>query len=140
MLVNPDAAYSHPYVAISNSTSRIIHICEAHIEIMDASDSHYFEGNYMPTSRSITFNLDLLDELIKNYTGQETYKIITRFTEEKHSTLTYHSPTNEAPKDYDIFVGYPDERTEVLVEEIYPLMFAAKEAALHADELEDSQN
>jgi len=129
ILLNTNSPNAYPYVAISPTTTRIINICEEHISILDPIDSYFLESDYLPTSRSISFNLELLDKLVENYTGQQEYNIITRFTPEKHITLRYHSPTNEGPKDYDIYLGYPDKRAEKLVEDVYGMMDTIKQIA-----------
>ncbi len=127
LLVNKDTLLVYPYAATSAMDSRLIFISEEDVLIIDPSDALFFETDYLPTSRSFEFDLDALDILVKKYIGPLDYNIITRFTEEKHITLTYHSPTNEAPKDYDIYIGYPDARAEKLVETIYPLMESIKQ-------------
>ncbi len=127
LLINEDAVIRYPYVAISPEVKRVLFISEQQVNLLDPSDLIFFESDYLPTSRFVQFDLLLLDTLVQTYTGQQEYSIITRFTAEKHITLTYHSPTNERPKEYDIFTGYPDARAEKLVEEIYPLMNAVKE-------------
>lgn len=132
MLVNTDTPAPYPYVAIDPATSRIINICEEHISLVDPVDSYYLESDYVPTSRSVSFDIALLDSLVADYIGPHEYNIITRFTPEKHITLRYHSPTNEAPKDYDIYVGYPDSRAEKLVEEVYGMMELLKHDSLEA--------
>lgn len=129
MLVNNPSPHSYPYVAINPAITRILNISEEHISIVDPIDSYYLEDDYMPTSRSIGLDLERLDQLVASYIGPHEYNIITRFTPEKHITLRYHSPTNESPKDYDIYLGYPDERAEKLVETVYAIMKTLKEMA-----------
>lgn len=131
LLINKDSPIRYPYVAISKETPRIIFISEEQVNILDPSEILFFETDYLPLSRFLTFDLDLLDTLVKNYIGPLDYHILTRFTEEKHITLTYHSPTNEGPKDYDIYTGYPDERAVKLVEAIFPMMEKIKESIHH---------
>ncbi|MES2332265.1 MAG: hypothetical protein V4539_21835 [Bacteroidota bacterium] len=133
LLVNDEALMRYPYVAASPGISRLIFISEEQVLIINAEDAVFFETDYMTTSRSFEFNLEAFDVLIKNYIGPLEYNIITRFNEEKHITLTYHSPNNEGPKDYDIFTGYPEKRAQKLVEEVYPLMERIKEIVLTAD-------
>lgn len=127
LLVNKDGASLYPYAATSSETNRLVFISEEDVLIIDPSDALFFETDYLPTSRSFEFDLDGLDILVKKYIGPLEYNIITRFNEEKHITLTYHSPNNEGPKDYDIFTGYPEKRAQKLVEDVYPLMEAIKE-------------
>ncbi|MES2005326.1 MAG: hypothetical protein V4450_12475 [Bacteroidota bacterium] len=122
MLHNTDSPHGYPYVGISADSKRIINICEEHIHILDTADTLFFESDYLPTYRSFELNLTTLDRLVNAYTGQESYRIIVRFNEVRHITLTYHSPTNEAPKDYDIFIGYPEKRAVQLIEDVYPLL------------------
>jgi hypothetical protein len=129
MLVNTHSPHGYPYVAINPATRPIINISEEHISIVDPIDSYYLEDDYMPTSRSVEFDLERLDKLVADYIGPHEYNIITRFIPEKHTTLRYHSPTNESPKDYDIYLGYPDERAEKLVETVYEMMKTLKEMA-----------
>ncbi|MES2003127.1 MAG: hypothetical protein V4450_01300 [Bacteroidota bacterium] len=57
-------------------------------------------------------DIDLLDQLVENYTGRSEYALLTRFTTDKQMTLTYHAPTNERAKDYDLYIGYPDHKAE----------------------------
>lgn len=133
LLVNKDAVHKYPYAATSEGTNRLIFISEEDVLIIDPSDALFFETDYIPTSRTFEFDLEELDRLVKNYIGPLEYNIITRFIEEKHITLTYHSPNNEGPKDYDIFTGYPEPRAQKLVAEVYPLMEAVKETMLTAD-------
>ena len=130
MQVNHDTVHYYPYVGVNNETSRIINICEANIEISERDDNLFHEPDYLPTSRSFEFDLVNLDQLVKAYIGPLDYRIIVRFNEYQHITLTYHSPTNEAPKDYDIFSGYPDKRALQLIKDIYPLMEAVKQTVL----------
>src|SRR5882757_9415446 len=127
LLVNKDAVSHYPYAATSTATDRLIFISEEDVLIIDPSDALFFETDYLPTSRSFEFDLEGLDTLVKKYIGPLEYNIITRFNEEKHITLTYHSPNNEGPKDYDIFTGYPEKRARKLVQDVYPLMEAIKE-------------
>ena len=122
LLINPDAPIRYPYVAICKQTHRIIFISEEQVTILDPSDILFFETDYLPVARSMEFDLALLDSLVKNYIGPLDYNILTRFNEEKHITLTYHSPTNEGPKDYDIYSGYPNERALQLIDAVYPMM------------------
>ncbi len=122
LLINPDAPIRYPYVAISNETKRIIFISEEQVTILDPADILFFESDYQLLTHSFAFDLILLDTLVKNYIGPLDYSILTRFNEDKHITLTYHAPTNEAPKDYDIYLGYPNERALQLIERIYPMM------------------
>lgn len=126
MLHNPDSPHGYPYVAIHAGSDRIVNICEEHIHILDVADTLFFENDYLPTYRSFELDMALLDQLVNTYTNQKEYNIITRFNEEKHITLTYHSPTNEGPKDYDIFTGYPEKQAQQLVADVYPLMEAVR--------------
>jgi hypothetical protein len=126
-LNNPDAPIRYPYVAISKETDRIILISEEQVTILDPSEILFFESDYLPLANSFAFDLTLLDTLVTNYIGPLDYTILTRFNEEKHITLTYHSPTNEAPKDYDIYLGYPNERAQTLVKAVYPMFETVRE-------------
>ena len=130
LLVNKDAVSHYPYAATSTATNRLMFISEEDVLIIDPSDALFFETDYVPVSRSFEFDLEGLDILVKKYIGPLEYNIITRFNEEKHITLTYHSPNNEGPKDYDIFTGYPEKRAQKLVEDIYLLMEGVKEEVL----------
>jgi hypothetical protein len=60
------------------------------------------------------------------------YSLLVHFVEYKHIVLRYHSPTNEGPKDYDIFLGYPEPRAIRLIEEIYPLLEIVKNEVVAA--------
>lgn len=128
MLFNPDSPHGYPYVALNPQSPRIINIHDSHVRIMDKADTLFYETDYLPTNRFIDIDMDRLDLLVNTYTGQQEYNIITRFIEEKHITLTYHSPTNEGPKDYDIFTGYPEQRARKLVEDLFPMMLAVRDA------------
>ncbi len=128
LLLHPDAHPQYPYVAISDETQRVLFIAEEQTNLLDPSDIVFFLEDYQLTSRTISLDLSQLDEWVTTYTGQTVYRLLTRFTEEKHITLTYHAPTNEGPKDYDIYLGYPDPRAEALVAKIYPVMLAIKES------------
>ena len=127
LLVNKDSPVPYPYAATSSYTKRLMFISEHDILVIDPEDALFFETDYLSTSRTFEFDMENLDRLVKNYIGPLDYNIITRFNEEKHITLTYHSPTNEAPKDYDIYTGYPEARAQKLVEDLYPLMEAIKQ-------------
>ncbi len=118
----------YPYVGISGETKRVLFIAEEQVHLLDPEDILFFPEDYQLTSRTVTLDLSSLDQWVKEYTGQTDYRLLTRFTEEKHITLTYHSPVNEGPKDYDIYIGYPEPRAEALVEKIYPLMLSVKDA------------
>ena len=129
-LVNLDSMHHYTYVGVSNLTSRIISIHEAGIEIAERAETLFFETDYAKTSHTLHCDLGKIDKLVKAYIGPLEYGMLVRFNEEQHITLTYHSPTNERAKDYDIFLGYPDSRAEQLIEKIYPFMEILKESAL----------
>jgi hypothetical protein len=128
LLLHPDTHPQYPYVAISEETKRILLIAEEQIHLLDPEEILFFQEDYQLTSRTLQVDLSLLDAWISDYTGQTEYRLLTRFTEEKHITLTYHAPTNEGPKDYDIYMGYPETRAENLVTKIYPLMLEIKQS------------
>ncbi len=133
MQVNPDAGHYYPYVGVSKQTSRIINISSTHMDISEAADNLFHEPDYLLTSRSFEFDLEHFDHLIHTYIGNHEYRIIVRFNKHKHATLTYHSPTNESAKDYDIFLGYPEKRAVQLIADIYPIMQKVKEFVLSTD-------
>lgn len=133
MLVDADMPYAYPYVAVCDSTDKVLQVHAEQVNIANKEDSTFFETDYLPTSRHIAFDLELVDKLVLNYTNQTEYRLLARFNEEKHMTLTYHSPNNEAPKDYDIFLGYPSQRAEQLIHDIYPLLEALKQEVLQMD-------
>ena len=122
LLHNPDSPHGYPYVGISHHSKRIINICEEHIHILDREDTLFFESDYLPVYRRFSIDLTALDRLVNTYTGQDHYSLIARFNEVKHITLTYHSPTNESLKDYDIFTDYPSPRAQELIADVYPMM------------------
>lgn len=133
ILVNAGLPYTYPYVAISTESNKILQVHTEQINIASREDSTFFETDYVPTSRYIAFDLALIDQFVLNYTNQTEYRLLARFNEEKHLTLTYHSPNNEAPKDYDIFLGYPSQRAERLISDIYPLLESLKQEVLMMD-------
>ena len=133
MRINPEGPNVYPYTAIADDTERLINISEERIEVIDRHASVFFEEDYLPTSRFIEFDLDQLDQMVHQYIGPFEYDILVYFNEEKHTVLTYHSPTNEAPKSYDIFDGYPEPRARKLVTELQPVFVALREAAEIAD-------
>ena len=122
LLINPDAPVRYPYVAISKETERVIFISQEQVNILDPAEILFFETDYIPLSRSFEFDLGILDLLVTNYIGPLDYSILIRFNEDRHITLTYHSPTNEAPKDYDIYEGYPNKRAIELIGSVYPMI------------------
>jgi hypothetical protein len=133
LLVNPDGANRYPYVGMQESSERLIQISNGQISIVDKQASAFFEQDYMPTSRWLDFDLEQLDRNVQSYIGPFEYDILVHFNEEKHIVLTYHSPTNEAPKSYDIFDGYPEARARKLVDELYPVFLAARESVEMVD-------
>lgn len=133
LLINTGDYPRYPYVGISPDTARVVLLCGEHIGILPREDSTYFENDYMATSRYFDLDLEKIDDLVKKYTGQEEYNILTRFGPHKHITLTYHSPTNEAPKNYDIFATYPDPRAQQLVRDLYPLIAGIRDAVGRMD-------
>ncbi len=122
LLINTGEEPQYPYVATCAETSRIIVLCEEYIGIIEREDTIFFENDYLLLSRSVTLDLALIDGWVKAYTQQDEYSLLARFGPEKHITLTYHSPTNEARKSYDIFENYPEQRARDLVNKLYPLM------------------
>ncbi len=133
LLINTQGEARYPYVGTSTETNRILLICDEHIYLLPKEESIYLENEYLFTSRFIELDLHLIDHLILNYTGQQEYWLLTRFGSRKHLTLTYHSPTNEGPKNYDVFASYPDERARQLVKDIYPMMVAVKKSVEYLD-------
>jgi len=124
--VNAGSLHPYPYAALSADTDRLIHFSDENIAIAKSEESWFIEMDYVPTSRFFPFPLDMLDQWVEEYTGQREYMLVARFTEHRHVTLTYHSPTNEGPKDYHIFEGYPDPRAEELIGRIYSLLEDAR--------------
>ncbi|MBV9986604.1 MAG: hypothetical protein JO301_02930 [Chitinophagaceae bacterium] len=120
-MINPEIASAYPYVGISAETDKIINISAQRLEIIKREESVFFEEDYLSTSRFIEADLEYIDKLIAAYIGPFEYRILVNFNEHKHMVLTYHSPTNEAPKDYDIFDGYPEARARLLVDTLYPI-------------------
>jgi hypothetical protein len=105
-------------------------ISEEALVIMNPEDALYFETDYIATSRSVEADLGQIDNLVHRYIGPFEFNIITRFDENKHITLTYHSPTNESAKDYDIYESYPEARAQQLVKDLYPIMGSIRDLAL----------
>jgi hypothetical protein len=108
-------------------------ISNEQISIVNRHVSAFFEQDYLPTSRWLEFDLAQLDAKVHTYIGPFEYDLLVHFNEEKHMVLTYHSPTNEAPKSYDIFDGYPEPRARTLVDELYPVFLAARESVEMVD-------
>lgn len=121
---NDESAYPFLYVAMQSGNNRIIGIGEEHLSIADKNDTLFFENDYLLTSRTLQFNIAWIDEKVRAYTHLPDYSLLVHFVEYKHIVLRYHSPTNEGPKDYDIFLGYPEPRAIRLIEEIYPVLEA----------------
>lgn len=121
-LTNVDLQPAYPYVAVSMQSTIIIQIHPSHIYLLNKEDALFFETDYVKTNRVIEIDLAAINQLIQQYTGQTDYKFITRLGEEKHSTLTYHSPNNEGLKDYDIFSGYPNIHAQHLADALYAFM------------------
>jgi hypothetical protein len=133
LLIDPEGVNRYPYVAIAEGSERLIQISSEQISVVNKLASGYFEQDYIPTSRWLDFDLEQLDQLVQDYIGPFDYDLLVRFNEEKHMVLTYHSPTNEAPKSYDIFDGYPEPRARKLVDELYPVFLAARESVEMVD-------
>lgn len=125
--MSADVYSLYPYVAVSDETDRILQVAEDHIKILSREDADFFETDYLPTSRTIEFDLALMDTLVISYIHIPEYSILIYFNEYKHMVLNYLSPNNESRKDYDIFDGYPEPRARKLVEEVYPMALALKQ-------------
>ena len=125
--INPDNSAAYPYVGIAAETDRILNIAATGVEIISKAESAFFEEDYLPTSRSVDLDMDRIDALVHTYIGPFDYRILVYFNEHKHIVLTYHSPTNEAPKDYDIFDGYPEPRARQLVDTLYPIFLSIRD-------------
>lgn len=119
----------YPYVAVSEQTDRLINISTDRIEILKREDAAYFEEDYMSTSRCLEVDLAEIDRLVKDYIGPFEFRMLVNLNEHKHMVLTYHSPTNEAPKDYDIFDGYPEKRARDLVDTLFPVFVKMRDEA-----------
>lgn len=126
-LSNADAPQKYPYVATNPEVPDILFIAEEQMHLLDPSEILFFPEDYAATGRSIELDLESLNKAIFDYTGQKTYRLLLRFNDEQHCTITYHAPTNESAKDYDIFMGYPDPRAEQLIREIYPMFELIRE-------------
>jgi hypothetical protein len=129
ILINPETASHYPYVGISPETDRIINISSDKLEIIKREESGFFEEDYLSTSRNIDADISHIDKLVAAYIGPFEYRLLVHFNEHRHIVLTYHSPTNEAPKDYDIFDGYPEARARLLVDILYPIFEAIRDQA-----------
>jgi hypothetical protein len=119
---NTESAHPFLYTAAQPGNNRIISISEEYLSIAEKTDTLFFENDYLLTSRSLAFDLSLIDEPVRRYIHMQDYSLLAHFVEYKHMVLRYHSPTNEGPKDYDIFLGYPEPRAIQLIEEIYPTL------------------
>lgn len=127
-LNNIDAPQKYPYVAIHPGKAYILFIAEEQVHLLDPSEILFFPEDYVVTGHSVELDLERVSRAIRDYTGQKEFRLLLRFNEEKHCTITYHSPTNESAKDYDIFIGYPDPRAEQLIAAIYPLFTLIRDA------------
>lgn len=127
LLIEWEDINRYPYVGIAEGSDLTMQISNEQISIVDRHGSAFFEQDYLPTSRWIDLDTEHLNRLVHDYIGPFEYDLLVHFNEEKHMVLTYHSPTNEAPKSYDIFDGYPEPRARKLVDELYPVFLAVRE-------------
>lgn len=130
LLVNSEAVLRFPYAGTAAGTQRVLFISEEAIVLINPADALYFESDYIATSREVEADIDMIDNLVRNYIGPFEFNIIARFDENKHITLTYHSPTNESAKDYDIYESYPEPRARKLVKDLYPIMETIRDQAM----------
>lgn len=120
-LINADAPQKYPYVATNPGVPEILFMAAEQMHLLDPSEILFFPEDYTATGQTIELDLERLNNALFAYTGQKVYRLLLQFTDERHCTITYHAPTNESAKDYDIFMGYPDPRAEQLIREIYPM-------------------
>lgn len=130
LLVNSEAVLQFPYAGLAAETHRVLFVSEEAIVLINPADALYFESDYIPTSRQVEVDIQWIDHLVRQYIGPFEFNIIVRFDENRHITLTYHSPTNESAKDYDIYESYPEPRARQLVKDLYPIMEAIRDQAM----------
>ncbi|HVZ26530.1 MAG TPA: hypothetical protein VG842_10765 [Sediminibacterium sp.] len=121
LLIHTETALRYPYVLVDGEGEQLILVAKQQVLLARKADLLFYLSDYLPTSRQVDFDLPFLLESLRAYTGFETLRLCVRFGQIRHTTITYHSPVNEAPKDYDIYAGYPDEKARRLLNQIYPL-------------------
>ena len=95
---NPFLDYS--YCALSKddpSGPRLLLIAEDLISLevpADESDLEELYKDYLPTSRKIEYDLSRLEEMIRIYTNQETFKFHAYFDDSNRVGLTFGNPPN----------------------------------------------
>lgn len=93
---NPLLDYS--YCALSKddpSGSRLLLIAEDMISLevpADETDLEDLYNDYLPTSRTIEYDLSHLEEMIRSYTNQETYKFHAHFDHTHRVGLSFANP------------------------------------------------
>lgn len=120
LLIHNDTGLRYPYVLTIPGEKQVILIAKQQVLLAKTDDIPFYLSDYLPTSRQLDFDLPALLDRLHQYTGFETMRLCVRFGRLRHTTITYHSPVNESPKDYDIYAGYPDEKARMLLQQIYP--------------------
>ena len=94
-LVSNNPLLDYSYCALSTEGKggiRLLLIAEDLISLevpADETDLEELYKDYLPTSRKIEYDLDRLEEMIRSYTNQETYKFHARFDNTYRVGLTF---------------------------------------------------
>lgn len=122
-MVGNDPMLEDPYCAISTDGTRLLMISEDMIRFDVPADS--FErvalyDVYLPTSRFIEYDMHILEEMIKAYTGQEKFNFVAHFKPQtEHVGLTFPSPPDYKNWQEYIDISHPDPIARAIVLEVY---------------------
>lgn len=124
-LVNPQSVYGYRLVALSIETSKILWICDDHIDIstIHQKDIDNFYNDYSPSDEYCYFNMTALDNLLNDFCGTKDYSLCIFKVPIKHLSISY-SGKLERYHEVDIYPETTSDQMEKeLAVKVYKLLY-----------------
>ncbi len=137
-LVSNNPLLDYSYCALSTdgpNGTRLLMIAEDMISLEVPADETELEElyeDYLPTSRTIEYDLTTLEELIRTYTNQETYKFHAHFDHSHRVGLTFANPPEWKNWHEYLYPDHDDPTARDVVFEVFTNMETLLGQVFHA--------
>jgi hypothetical protein len=107
-LTNQNPFIGYPYAGVSRKSEKIFLLGDGliDIQVMDTKRNPEFAADYTLTDDSFRFDINLLDKMIKEYSGKRNYSLSIWLDSEKKIEIEYGKPGKE-PDDVEDISDHP---------------------------------
>jgi hypothetical protein len=110
-LINENSFLGYPYASISRKSEKIFLLGNGliDIQVMDPKRNPEFAADYALTKDFFRFDIDLLDKMIKEYSGKPNYSLSIWLDSEREIEIEYGKPGME-PDDIEDISDHPKHK------------------------------